>query len=133
MATVAVGLAYFLVGWSFALPATHVLAWRYAFWVVSATLYAAQIAYERCALRAAPLKLACHAGLASAIGGFGLAVAGLIHDAVTRGAVRPLFFVALAAWPLLTGAPAFVGAWLAGHLLVRFGSTSRTGGATRTS
>ena len=119
MITLLVGVAYFLIGWSFALPTTHAQAWRYAFWIVSAFLYAAQIAYEHFALRTAPLTLAWRAGLASAIGGFGLAVAGIIHDFATRSAIRPLFFVALAAWPLLTGVPAFVGAWVAAIMLRR--------------
>ena len=119
MITLLAGAAYFLIGWSFAQPATHAQAWRYAFWIVSATVYAAQIGYEHFALRTAPLKLAWRAGLASAIGGFGLAVAGLIHDLVTRPAIRPLFFVALVAWPILTGVPAFVGAWIAALLLAR--------------
>ena len=67
--------------------------------------------------------LAWRAGLASAIGGFGLAVAGVLHDLMTRGSIRPLFFVALIAWPLLTGAPAFAGAWLAAFILGRLHRT----------
>ena len=63
--------------------------------------------------------LAWRAGLASAIGGFGLAVAGMIHDLVTRSTIRPLFLVALLAWPLLTGIPALIGAWLAAIVLAR--------------
>ena len=117
--TFLVGLVYFVVGWSFALPTTHAQAWRYAFWIVSATVYAAQIFYEHRTRRSPARLLAWRAGLASAIGGFGLAVAGLIHDLVTRSAIRPLFFVALVAWPILTGVPAFVGAWIAALLLAR--------------
>ena len=131
MTTAFVGVAYFLIGWSFALPTTHAQAWRYAFWIVSATVYAAQISWEHWARRSPPRLLAWRAGLASAIGGFGLAAAGLIHDLVTRPAIRPLFFVALAAWPILTGVPAFAGAWIAAHVLTRVGVISRSGAATR--
>jgi len=118
-AAIVVGVVYFLVGWLFALPTTNAIAWRYAFWAVSAIVYLAQIGYEHFVRRSSPRLLAWHAGLASAIGGFGLAVAGLVHDLLTRGTVRPLFFVALAAWPLLTGTPALVGALLAGVALRR--------------
>src|SRR5436190_7207055 len=129
--TALVGVAYFLIGWSFALPTTHAQAWRYAFWVGSALLYVGQIAYEHYVRRRAPLLVARHAGLASAIGGFGLAVAGMVHDLVTRSEIRPLFFVALVAWPLLTGIPAFVGAWVAALILGRRHRDIRPEGGAR--
>jgi succinate dehydrogenase hydrophobic anchor subunit len=115
--TAAVGLLYFLIGWLFALPATHVQAWRYAAWVVCAFVFVAQIGYERLSRGSAALALASRAGLASAIGGLGLAIAATIHDYMTRSAIRPGMFIALIVWPLITGIPAFVAAWVLGATL----------------
>jgi hypothetical protein len=117
--TILIGVAYFLVGWLSTLPATHVQAWRFAAWIISALVYAAQIGYEHFTLRTAPLKLALRAGLASAIGGFGIAAAAIVHDVMTRPSMRPMMFIALIAWPLLTGVPAFVIAWVAAFALSR--------------
>src|SRR6266566_4690054 len=44
---VLLGIGYALVGIAFAVPATHMQAWRLAAWVVSAMGYAVHIAYER--------------------------------------------------------------------------------------
>ena len=40
---------------------------------------------------------------------------------------------ALVAWPVLTGVPAFVGAWIVAQVLTRIGVTARSGAATRMS
>src|SRR6266851_3530728 len=52
------GIGYALVGIVFAVPVTHVQAWRLAAWVVSAIGYAAHIAYERFRLQNSPASLA---------------------------------------------------------------------------
>src|SRR5207302_1754302 len=77
---VMVGVGYAFVGSTFAIPATHVKAWRLAAWVVSAFAYAAQIGYERFRLRNSPRCAALHVALAVALGAFGLAVSANIHS-----------------------------------------------------
>ena len=54
------GIGYALVGIVFAVPATHVKAWRSAAWVVSTIGYAAHIAYERFRLQNSPGSAALH-------------------------------------------------------------------------
>jgi len=46
-AAVPVGIAYALIGVAFAVPATHVQAWRLAAWALSAIGYGAHIALTR--------------------------------------------------------------------------------------
>ena len=74
------GIGYALVGIVFAVPVTHVQAWRLAAWVVSAIGYAAHIAYERFRLQNSPGSAALHVAFAVALGAFGLAVGANIHS-----------------------------------------------------
>ena len=109
-AAILVGVVYALVGIAFAVPATHVQAWRLAAWVVSAIAYAAHVAYEHFRLRNSPLSAALHVGLAVALGAFGLAVGANIHSLSTGSTDqhRQLLLLSLAIWPLITALPAFL-------------------------
>src|SRR5437016_13361210 len=80
---VLLGIGYALVGIVFAVPATHVQAWRLAAWIVSAIGYVAHIAYERFRLRNSPGSAALHVAFAVALGAFALAVRGDIHSLST--------------------------------------------------
>ena len=104
------GIGYALVGIVFALPATHVHAWRLAAWVVSAIGYAAHIAYERFRLKNSPGSAALHVAFAVALGAFGLAVGANIHS-LSSGLTnqhRQLLLLALGIWPVITAPPAFL-------------------------
>lgn len=81
--------------------------WGLVAWGSSAVAFAAQIVWEHARLHTPPRHIALHAALASALGGFGLAAAAGLHAAVT-GAFRFAYVIALVAWPLITGVPAFV-------------------------
>jgi hypothetical protein len=109
-AAILVGVVYALVGIAFAVPATHVQAWRLAAWVVSAIAYAAHIAYEHFRLRNSSLSAALHVALAVALGAFGLAVGANIHSLSTGSTDqhRQLLLLSLAIWPLITALPAFL-------------------------
>jgi len=85
-----------------------VLFWRWSAFVISAVLFAAHIAHEHVRLASPVGRTAWHAAVAAALGGFGLAVAANIHDLASASGYRPRMLVALAAWPLLTGVPAFL-------------------------
>jgi hypothetical protein len=107
------GLAYFVIGYGSTLfdqPFSgRVHFWRLAAWVASAGVYAAHLTYEHFHLRNSPTTTAIHVGLAVAIGGFLLAVAATTHAAmVSEHAPFTRFLVALIAWPLITGGPAFL-------------------------
>lgn len=116
-----VGLLYTLIGIGFALPSAHAQTWRLSAWVVSALVFAFHAGYE-CSRRPYSSRSgALHLALAAALGAFGLAVAGIIHGlaAATSGSHQRLMLLALIAWPILTGVPAFL-VGLASCVLLRF-------------
>jgi hypothetical protein len=104
------GIGYAVVGIVFAVPATHVKAWRLAAWVVSAIGYAAHIAYERFQLKNSSASAALHIAFAVGLGGFGLAVGANIHSlsAGSTNQHRQLLLLALGIWPVITALPAFL-------------------------
>src|SRR5215467_14334691 len=114
------GIGYALVGIVFAVPATHVQAWRLAAWVVSSIGYAAHIAYERFRLQNSPGSAALHVAFAVALGAFGLAVGANIHSlSVGSSQHRHLLLLALGVWPVITALPAFLVAFGANMILAR--------------
>jgi len=118
---VLVGFGYALVGVVFAVPTSHVRAWRMAAWAVSAVGYAAHIAYERFRLQNPAGSAALHVALAVALGAFGLAVGANIHS-LSAGSVnqhRQLLLLSLAIWPVMTALPAFLVAFGASVVLER--------------
>jgi len=118
---VLLGIGYALVGIVFAVPATHVQAWRLAAWVLSAIGFAAHIAYERVRRRNSPGPAALHVALAVALGAFGLAVGANVHSRSTgsTGQHRQLLLLALGIWPVMTALPAFLVALGANVVLAR--------------
>lgn len=118
-AALLVGVAYFLIGRGFTLPADHVQVWRLAAWIVSGVAYAMHIGYEHFRLRNSPRLAALHVAVAVAIGALALAVAGMIHSLSTTSAIRPVWLLALVIWPAVTAIPAFLVAFAAGAVLRR--------------
>lgn len=120
-AAVLLGVGYALVGISFAVPVTHVQAWRLAAWVVSAIGYTAHIAYERFRLQNSPSSAALHVALAAGLGAFGLAVGANVHSlyAGSTNQHRQLLLLSLGIWPAITALPAFVVAFGANMVLRR--------------
>lgn len=107
------GVAYFVIGYGSTLLdrpfSGQVHFWRLAAWVVSAVVYFAHLAYEHFRIENSPIATALHVGLAVALGGFLLAAAAMTHAAlVSEHAPFTRFVVALVAWPLITGVPAFL-------------------------
>ena len=115
------GIGYALVGIVFAIPATHVKAWRLAAWVVSAIGYAAHIAYERFRLQNSPGSAALHVAFAVALGAFGLAAGANIHSlsAGSTNQHRQLLLLSLGIWPVITALPAFLVAFGTSIVLAR--------------
>lgn len=112
-------VAYLAVGRLFAVPATHVRAWRLAAWLVSGAVFAAHIAFEHFRLRSSPRAAALHAALAVGAGAAGLAAAGVIHSLAAGTPLRLTWLLAFAVWPAVTGVPAFLAALAAAALLSR--------------
>jgi hypothetical protein len=113
------GVLYVVVGRLFAWPTTHPITWRYAAWAASGVLFAAHIAHEHIKLRSAPVTTAWHTAVAVAIGGLGLAVAGIIHSLSNGAGSLRAWLLALALFPIVTGLPALVVAFVAATIMDR--------------
>src|SRR5262249_53079878 len=114
------GIGYAVVGIGFAIPTTHVHAWRLAAWVVSAIGYAAHIVYERFRLKNSPGAAALHIAFAVGLGGFGLAVGANIHSLSAGSSQhRQLLLLSLGIWPVITALPAFLVAFATNMVLAR--------------
>ena len=122
------GVVYLIIGVGFARLATpSVFFWRRAAWVVSAIVYAAHIRYEHFRLRSSPRLTAAHVACGAAVGAFGLAAAATVQSLLTGAGNPRLLHIALLAWPVITGIPAFVVALIilsAAKPLIRFDSHS---------
>ena len=93
--------------------------WRLTAWVLSAAVFAAHIAHEHFRLRSRASVLALHVALAGALGAFLLAAAATLHAMrLTSTAPFWLYLLALVLWPLMTGVPAFVVAFVGAKVLV---------------
>jgi len=96
------------------------VTWRLAAWLVSAGAFAAHLGYEHFRLRNAPPRAAWHVSLAVALGAFVLAVWINVHAHWgASGHQSPLAPLALVVFPAVTGAPAFVVAFVAVAVLAR--------------
>lgn len=115
-----VGVVYLLIGIAFAAPHAHVRVWRLTAWVVSGAVYAAHIGYECVQQRSVPRTTALHTALAAAFGALGLAVVGALHSFMSTSAIRPVWFLALVLWPVITGVPAYLVSLVAAFALTRF-------------
>jgi len=114
------GALYVSIGVGFArLSVPSVFFWRLAAWMVSAVVYAAHIGYEHFRIGGSPRSIALHVAFGAAVGGFGLAAAANVHSLVTGTGNLRLVRIALLIWPLITGVPAFVVAWVLTAVLAR--------------
>ena len=107
---VIVGVVYFVIGYgSTFLAIPSIRFWRLAAWAASAVVYGVHLAYEYFRRHNSPATTSIHIGLAVALGGFLLAVAATTHAVmISDHAPFTRFIIALFAWPLITGVPAFV-------------------------
>jgi hypothetical protein len=107
------GTLYLIIGVGFAqLSVPSVFFWRLAAWMVSAVVYAAHIGYEHFRIRSSPRSTAQHVAFGAAVGAFGLAAAAIVHSLLTGTGNLRLLSLALLIWPLITGVPAFVVAFV---------------------
>jgi len=92
--------------------------WRAAAYIASAAVFAVHIRHQ---LRRGerPLVTALHVSIGVALGACALALAANLHALSTPSANRVRLAVALVAWPLLTGIPAFLVALAATSILKR--------------
>lgn len=115
-----VGIVYLVAGLVFGALAGAAgsqqlrVAWRLAAWATSAAAFAVHIWYEQIRLRHSAATTAFHAALAVAIGAFGLAAAASVHAFRVQ---KHFPASALLSWPIVTGLPAFVVAFVAAAVI----------------
>ena len=98
--------------------------WNRLAFLASGIAFAVHIGYEHFRLGNSSRITALHASIAVALGAFALALKANIHDLGSASGYRPRMLIALAAWPLLTGVPAFIVALvLVAALTLKRGST----------
>jgi hypothetical protein len=115
-----IGTLYLIIGVGFApLSVPSVFFWRLAAWMVSAVVYAVHIGYERVRNRSSLHPTALHVAFGAAIGAFGLAAAANIHSWLTGTGNLRLLRIALLVWPLITGIPAYIVAFVLTAVLAR--------------
>jgi len=88
-------------------------------WIVSAGVYAAHIGYEHFRIRSSLHSTALHVAFGAAIGAFGLAAIANVHSLLTGTGNLRLLRLALLIWPLITGVPAYVVAFVFTAVLFR--------------
>ena len=104
---------YLIIGVGFApLSVPSVFFWRLAAWIVSAGVYAAHISYEHFRIRSSLHSTALHVAFGAAIGAFGLAAAAIVHSLLTGTGNLRLLRIALLIWPVISGVPAYVVAFV---------------------
>ena len=94
--------------------------WRLTAFASSTIVFIAHVRYECLRRGNSPVVTAWHTSLAVALGAFALAAAALLHALASASGRPGLLAIALIAWPLLTGVPAFLVA-LGGAALLRRG------------
>ena len=116
------GSVYLVVGVWFpnpSVPSATQFLWRLGAWVICAVAFGMHIGLEHGRFRSSPLGTALHASSSVAVGACGLAIAANVH-AFNTGTGNPrLLRLALVIWPVVTGVPAFVVAWVAAAGLAR--------------
>lgn len=128
------GGVYFIVGVVFGELAKWAdseqgqLRWRLTAWVVGAFVFAAHIAHEHFRLRNRATVVALHVAMAAALGALMLAAAATLH-AVRLSSHAPFWFylLALVLWPLMTGVPVFVAAFVGAKVLALISPRERDG------
>ena len=108
------GAVYFVIGIAFGEFASRAASnsmretWNRLAFLASGIAFAVHIGYEHIRLGNSPRITASHASIAVAIGAFALALKANIHDLASASGYRPRMLIALVAWPLLAGVPAFI-------------------------
>jgi hypothetical protein len=120
-----VGAGYALVGVVFAefarISAGREMRrfWRLSAWVVSFALLAAHLTHETRGRSPESPRAAFHVALGVALGAFGLAVWINLQPRTVAAPKSPLAPLALVVFPVVTGIPAFLGAWAAASVMAR--------------
>lgn len=92
-------------------------AWRLAAWLSSFAILIAQFVYDRRGSGSTAGSTARHVAGAVALGAFGLAVVGPVRTHWGGANFWHTAVLSVVVWPVMTGVPAFVVAFVAGSIL----------------
>ena len=121
-AVILFSMVYLVVGVGFPNPSTPnktQFMWRLAAWLTCAVAFAIHIGLEYFRFRSSILRTALHAAASVALGAFALAAAANIHALNAGTGNHRLLALALVLWPVITGLPAFVVAFVAATVFAR--------------
>jgi hypothetical protein len=96
-----------------------VKGWRLAAWLLSVGVFASHIAVLYRHHRSRPVFSASQVGVAVALGALGLAVLGPVRSHWSEPARIHMMALAVIAWPVLTGLPAFCVAVVVNYVMMR--------------
>lgn len=116
------GVVYLVVGVAFPNPSAANKAqfmWRLGAWLICLVAFAIHIGLEHFRFRNSAKRTGLHVALSVALGAFGLAAAANIHALRVGTGNQRLLALALVIWPIITGVPAFIVAYLI-NLVLRF-------------
>ena len=125
------GVVYLAVGVAFPNPSAadkNQFLWRLAAWVICAVAFTIHLGLEHFRFQHSARRTAFHVSVAVAVGGLGLAVAANVHALTTGTGNRVLLGLALVLWPLITGVPAFLVAFVLAAVLGRLKKDDRSTG-----
>lgn len=100
-------------------------AWRFAAWLSSVIAFAIHVAYERFRGDATAVRSARYAAGAVALGAFALAAVGPVRSHWAADNFWRTVGLSVVLWPLLTGIPAFLVAFVFGSFLGRIAGRNR--------
>ena len=121
-AVILFGTVYLVVGVAFPNPPASnemQFMWRLAAWLICAVAFAIHIWLTHFRFRNSPRGAALHAAMSVALGAFALAAAANIHALTAGTGNQRLLVLALVIWPMISGVPAFVIAFVAVAVLAR--------------
>jgi hypothetical protein len=108
-------MVYLVVGLAFPNPSTPnktQFVWRLAPWLTCLAAFAIHIGLECFRFRSSLFRTAVHSAASVALGAFALAGAANLHALSAGTGNQRLLALALVIWPLITGLPAFVVAFV---------------------
>jgi xanthine/uracil permease len=106
-----------LAGAAASKPATT--AWRLTAWVLSIVVFGIHLGHSRLRRRVSLRTSAFQVAVAVALGAFVLAAVGPVRTHWGRNDTARVALLSLAAWPIMTGLPAFIAALVGGYLIER--------------
>jgi len=129
-AVIAFGVVYLVAGIAFPNPVVRnetQFKWRLAAWLICGVAFAIHIWLGIVHFQNSPKRTAFHASIFVALGAFALAASANIHALMVGTGNQRLLALALVIWPIMTGVPALVLAFVAAAVIIRVRANNKRG------